>query len=104
MKKKIIFGSLLTIFIMLMLPSLLAVEYNSAIKVNESRLFEEIKNMSIDELKGKILNMDVEDEELKEFQKLLNDDSASPQCIRLSLRLIHIILHIFVKMLLLPLK
>jgi len=104
MKKKIIFGSLLAVFLMMMLPAVPAVEYNTAIEVNESRLFEEIQNMNIDELKEKILNMNVEDEELKEFQKQLNDDSASPQCIRLALRLICMLLHIFVKILLLPLK
>ncbi len=101
MRKKMIFVSLLAVFLMMMLP---AVEYNTVIEVNESRLFEEIQNMNIDELKEKILNMNVEDEELKEFQKQLNDDSASPQCIRLALRLICMLLHIFVKILLLPLK
>ena len=101
MRKKMIFVSLLTVFLMIMLP---AVEYNTVTEVNESRLFEEIQNMNIDELKEKILNMNVEDEELKELQKQLNDDTASPQCIRLALRLICMLLHIFVKILLLPLK
>ncbi len=104
MKKKIIFGSLLAVFLMMMLPAVPAVEYNTAIEVNEAYLLEEIQNMSIDELKEKILNMNVEDEELKELQKQLNDDTASPQCIRLALRLICMLLHIFVKILLLPLK
>ncbi len=104
MKKKIIFGSLLAVFLMMMLPAVPAVEYNTAIEVNESHLFEEIQSMNIDELKEKILNLNVEDEELKEFQKQLNDDTASPQRIRLVLRLIRVILHIFVKILLLPLK
>jgi hypothetical protein len=104
MRKKMIFVSLLAVFLMMMLPAVPAVEYNTAIEVNESRLFEEIQNMNIDELKEKILNMNVEDAELKEFQKQLNDDTASPQRIRLVLRLIRIILHIFVKILLLPLK
>ena len=104
MRKKMIFVSLLAVFLMMMLPAVPAVEYNTAIEVNEARLLEEIQNMSIDELKEKILNMNVEDEELKELQKQLNDDTASPQCIRLVLRLIHMLLHIFVKILLLPLK
>ncbi len=100
MRKKMIFVNLLTVFLM-MLP---AVEYNTVIEVNESRFFEEIQNMNSDELKEKILNMNVEDEDLKEFQKQFNDDSASPQCIRIALRLICMLPHIFVKILLLPLK
>ena len=68
MRKKMIFVSLLAVFLMMMLPSVPAVEYNTAIEVNEAHLLEEIQNMSIDELKEKILNMNVEDEELKEFK------------------------------------
>jgi len=62
MRKKMIFVSLLAVFLMMMLPAVPAVEYNTAIEVNEARLLEEIQNMSIDELKEKILNMNVEDE------------------------------------------
>jgi len=104
MKKKLIFGSLLAVFLLAMLPSVAAVEFNAAVEANESRILDEFQNMNIDELKEKILKMNVEEEQLKELQKQLKDDTASPQCMRLALKLMCMLIHIFVKILLLPLK
>ena len=58
MKKKILIGSILVFLIMLMLPSIPALEYNATV--------EEIRNMGIDEL----------EEKLKD-----NPGSYSPNCI-----------------------
>lgn len=70
MKRKIIFGSLLSVFLMLMIPSVPAVEYNNVLEASESRLLAEIKNMDIRELKERI--QDLNTKQLKE--KILNID------------------------------
>ena len=49
MKRKLIIGSLLAIFILFMLPSIPAVEYNTAVEINRSNLLEKIENMGIEE-------------------------------------------------------
>jgi len=104
MKKKLIFVSLLAVFLLSILPSVPAVEFSAAVEANESRILDELQKMNIDELKEKILNMNVEEEQLKEFQKQINDDTAGSQCMRLTLKLICKLIRIFVKILLLPLK
>ena len=70
MKRKIIFGSLLSVFLMLMIPAVPAVEYNNVLEASESRLLAEIKNMDIRELKERI--QDLNTKQLKE--KILNID------------------------------
>ena len=45
---------------LMILPSVPAVEYNTAIESNKSALFEKIQNMDIKELKEKIKNIDIE--------------------------------------------
>jgi len=58
MKKKIILGSLLAVFILMMLPAVNAVEYNTVAKANKSNLFEQIKDMDIEQLKEQLNNND----------------------------------------------
>jgi len=64
--KKIIFGSILAIFILLMSPSIPAIEYNSISDENELKVFQKIKDieMNINDLKEQLKN--IEDTELKE--------------------------------------
>lgn len=47
MKRKLIIGSLLAIFILFMLPTIPAVEYNTAVEINRSNLLEKIESMGI---------------------------------------------------------
>lgn len=51
MRKKIIIGSLLVTLIMMLLPSVPAVEFNTAEETYKSHILEQIKNMDIEELK-----------------------------------------------------
>ncbi len=73
MKKKVIFGSLLAVFLMMMLPSVPAVEYNTAVEANESRILDELRNIDLDELKVKIQSIDI-----KSLKEELKDDPAVP--------------------------
>ena len=75
MNKKIIFGSLLAVFVIMMLPSVPAVEYNTAVEANESLILDELRNINLEELKIKIQNMDVNN-----LKKELKDGPASPLC------------------------
>jgi hypothetical protein len=75
MKKKVIFGSLLAVFLMMMLPSVPAVEYNTAVEANESRILDELQNIDLDELKVKIQSIDI-----KSLKEDLKDDPAVPLC------------------------
>ena len=43
--RKIIIGIILTIFLMMMLPTVPAIEYNTAVKSNESRIIDKIYNL-----------------------------------------------------------
>ena len=79
MKKKIIFGSLLAVFLMMMLPSVPAVEYNTAVEANESRILDELRNIDLEELKIKIQSIDI-----KSFKEELKDDPALPLCFPIS--------------------
>ena len=47
MRKKIIFGSLFAVFLIMMIPSISAIEYNTVEKANESRIIEKIQKMDI---------------------------------------------------------
>ena len=92
MKKKIIFGSILSVFILMILPSIPAVEYDVAVKANESRFIDGIQNIDVAEFKEKIQNMDIHEfrEEIKNIdvrsaveglKEILKDNPAQPQCI-----------------------
>ena len=60
MKTKLIIGSILAIFILLMVPSVPAVEYNVAIETNKTTLIEELQTIDIDELEQRLKNINNE--------------------------------------------
>ena len=67
MKKKIVIGSILTVIILMILPSVSAVEFNTAVESNKAQILEQIRSMNIDELREKIKNLGLQ--ELKEKLK-----------------------------------
>ena len=74
MRKKIVFGSLFAVFMLMMLPSIPAVEFNTVVESNRSQIIEQIRNMNIDEFRERIRDLDIE--ELKEKIKTIEIDSA----------------------------
>ena len=54
MKKKIVIGSPLAVFILVMLPSISAVEFNAVIEANRSQLLEQMQSVDLDELMEKV--------------------------------------------------
>ena len=56
MKRKILFGSILVVFLMLLVPTIPAVEYNSSVESNEDILQETILKR-IEELKEKDISL-----------------------------------------------
>ena len=54
MKRIILFGSLIVVFMLMTLPSASAVEYSSTVEFNKAQFLKRIKNIDIDELKRKI--------------------------------------------------
>ena len=87
MKRKIIFGSLLAVFLMMMLPSVPAVEYNTTVEANESRILDELRNIDLEELKVKIQSIDI-----KSFKEGLKDDPAIPQCFAIAYAIIALVI------------
>lgn len=92
MKRRIILGSLLSVLILMMLPSISAVEYNTAEEANDARLLDQIENMNIAGLKGIIQSIDFEEFKekiqntdikaaVKELKENLKDDPAQPQIV-----------------------
>ncbi len=66
MKKRIIlFGSLLTVFLLVMLPSISAIEYNEIINEKETKLKETLGYKNTELLKNKISNYLKNDQDLK---------------------------------------
>ena len=63
MNRKIIFGTLLSAFILLLLPSVPAVESNKILEANESSIINEIKQMGkeVKDLQLQIKNIDLEE-------------------------------------------
>lgn len=51
MKTKIVIGSILAFCILMMLPSISAVEFNTVVEANKSKLVEKIQSADIEELK-----------------------------------------------------
>jgi len=105
MKKKIIFASVLSVFILMLLPSIPAVEYDVAIKANETSFIDRIQNINMAEFKEKIQNMDIHEfrEKIKnidarsaieELKEISEDNSAQPQCVILFITLI-VLLKVF---------
>jgi len=87
MKSKIIFGSLLAVFLMMMLPSVPAVEYNTTVEANESRILNELRNVDLEELKLNIQNIDI-----KSFKEELKDDPTLPQCFAIPYAIIALVI------------
>ena len=54
MKKKLIIGSLLSIFMLMMLPSASSLQFNTAAETSKSHFLEQTKNMDIKELIEKL--------------------------------------------------
>ena len=96
MKMKIIFGSLLAVFLLFMLPSVPAVEFNAAAEANESRILEYIQALDISELRKGIKNIDVTDlfGEIKSESK---ENAIQPQFFTIILSIIKMILRIIGK-------
>ena len=65
MKKKIIFGSLLAVFVLMVLPSVSAVEFNTAVETNKSQILKQLQDMTVDEFREKIKTLDIKELEEK---------------------------------------
>ena len=96
MKKKIIFGSLLAVFLLFMLPSVPAVEFNAAVEANESRIIEHIQAIDISELRKEIKNIDVTGL-FGEIKDELKENDIQPQCFTIIMSIIKMILRIIGK-------
>jgi hypothetical protein len=113
MKIKILVGTALTIFLMMMVPAIPAIEYDTATEVEEKIFLEEIQNIDYDELKEMILNADID---YKELQQIFNENGGKPTFILLPLKWLayillkvmmlplELVLKILVKILVLPIK
>ena len=93
MKRKIIFGSLLAVFLLSMLPSVPAVEFNAAVEANELRIIENIQAIDISELRKEIKNIDVNDL-FGEVKDELKENDILPQCFSIILLIIKLFLRI----------
>jgi hypothetical protein len=96
MKRKIIFGSLLAVFLLSMLPSVPAVEFNAAVEANESRIIEHIQAIDISKLREEIKNIDVNDL-FGEIKGELKENNIQPQCFTIILLIIKLFLRIIGK-------
>ena len=68
MKRINIIGlSIVAVFVLLMTPSISAVQYNTAVESNKAQILQQMQSMNIDELREKIKNLDFQ--ELKEKLK-----------------------------------
>ena len=81
MKKTIVFGSMLACFLMLVVPSIPAVEYRSAMEVNEAYIMEKIKNLDVSNFEKKISNVNPETLMEKLRGKIDSLDDPLPNCI-----------------------
>ena len=97
MKKKIIIGSLLAVILMLLVPSIPAMEYQNVEYANEEYYINYIREMDEIKFKDLILNQKNNDDEILE---LLKERIKIP----LFLRIIYKIIKIILKLLLLPFK
>ena len=100
MKKSILVGSMVTLFLMLTMPTLSAVEYKAVEKANEEYYIEYLQNMDIEDLKEKVLNTDISEEILL----LLDQEIAQSGFVKRGFRLICMLLRFVIKIMLLPIK
>jgi len=80
MRKKIIFGSLFAVFLMLMIPSISAIEYTNVEEANELRIIEKLQKIDIIDLKDGIKDVDI-DGIVEQLKEKLNDGGPKPQFI-----------------------
>ncbi|RLF39852.1 MAG: hypothetical protein DRN12_06385 [Thermoplasmata archaeon] len=81
MKKTIVFGSLVACFLMLVVPSIPAVEYHSAIEANEAYFMGKIKNLENYDIEKKLSNINIETFMEKARDKIKSLNGALPNCI-----------------------
>ncbi len=92
MKQKIIFGSILSVFILMILPSIPAVEYDAAVEANESNIIDKLQDISVTDFKEMIQKMNMPElrdglkkiivkNEFEGFKEKIKDNPAQPQCI-----------------------
>ena len=104
MNKKLIFGSLFSVIILLLLPSVTSIEYNTSEKANEEYIVGYIQKMNIEELKETILNSEISDKDIIEF---INDKISNPAHRGIICKIFHLIKKLFrliINLLLLPLR
>jgi hypothetical protein len=58
MKRTIIFGIIVSLVVLLLLPSIPAVSYSTVVDTNKAQIIKEIRGMSRDELREKIMSVD----------------------------------------------
>jgi len=74
MKTNRVIGSILAIFLLMMLPSVPAVEFTTAVESNKPQILEQIQGINVDEFKEKLKNLDFH--ELKEKLKNIADSGS----------------------------
>ncbi len=80
MKKKIIVGSILVVFMLMLLPSTTAVQLNTGLnRITKLTDFEEIQNMNMDELIDFIMelaegNPEIQDEIIRQVEEMEDED------------------------------
>ena len=83
MNKKILFGSILSVFLVLMLPSISAVEYKTAVEEQKTRLLENLQKI-----------------DTKNLLKMIEEKdpyTSSPQCIGILSIIIGLLVGVFSK-------
>ena len=94
MKTKIVTGSCLAVCMLVILPSISAIEYNTVVESNKSLFFEKIQNIDINELRENIKDVDIED--LKdEFKKINTASNGFGTLLFILLKLLAFIVDIF---------
>ena len=88
MKKKILFGSLLAVCLMMLVPSIPAVEYTSAVQAHKTYVLEQLQIIGETPLARLAPTLDEEGA----LQHFLDEQSAHPQCVSCILSLILTIL------------
>lgn len=88
MKQKILYGTIFTIIIILLVPSIPAIEYNSSIRTIDSDNITKIKNRDLKELLTTIKKNEIykfregiKNIDFRSTVEKLKDHSAQPQCI-----------------------